>query len=371
MKIKLKEMSIRDLVENYIDNKEEGIVGYNNRLNIRPKYQREYVYKDKQRDAVIRSIWQGFPINTMYWVKNNESEFELLDGQQRTISICKFINGEFALDLPNLENVYFHNLTEQEQNRLLDYKLMVYVCEGDERDKLEWFRTINIAGEKLTNQELLNINYTGEWLTSAKGYFAKTNCVASQISEKYTNANPIRQELLELALDWISDGDIIGYMSRNHKEKNASELFQYFKEVISWVDRTFTDYYKEMKGLNFGKLYNKYGKESYNSENLAEEIKELMRDYDIDKKKGIFEYVLIKDKTEDDKILVSGRVFKSTDIRVKFESQDCKCNYCGTALDFSNIEADHIKPYSKGGKSNFANLQILCTSCNREKSNKK
>ena len=167
MKIELHEIPVRDVVAGYVDSAENGIVGYGGKLNIRPAFQREFIYKDKQRDEVIRTITKQFPLNVMYWVKDDNDNYELLDGQQRTISICQYVNGDFSLD-----HLAFHNLTDTEREQILDYKLMIYICEGTDKEKLDWFKIINIAGEQLTAQELRNAIYTGEWLTEAKKYFS-------------------------------------------------------------------------------------------------------------------------------------------------------------------------------------------------------
>lgn len=195
MKIELQEISVRDVVNGYINNDEQGCIAYNGKLNIRPAYQREFVYKEQQRNAVIETIKKNFPLNVMYWVKNEDGTFEVLDGQQRTISICEYVEGNFSL-----EYQYFHNLEDEEKEQILNYKLMVYFCEGENREKLDWFKIINIAGEKLTNQELRNAIYTETWLTDAKKYFSKTSCPAYNIGNQYLNGSSIRQDYLETAI---------------------------------------------------------------------------------------------------------------------------------------------------------------------------
>ena len=227
MKIELKEIPIRDIVDGYTDNNSEGVIGYKGNLNIRPAYQREFIYKDSQRNAVIDTVLKKFPLNVMYWVKNNENKFELLDGQQRTISICQFINGEFSIKINN--NVYyFHTLTDDVKNQILDYKLMIYICEGTDKEKLDWFKIINIAGEKLTEQELRNAIYTGSWLNDAKRHFSKTNCVAYNISKDYLKGTAIRQDYLEKAISWIANSkgiEIEDYMASMQHQPNANELW--------------------------------------------------------------------------------------------------------------------------------------------------
>lgn len=244
MKIELREVTIREVVADYLNNQEDGVVGYSGTLNIRPKYQREFVYGDKQRNSVIETVRKDFPLNVMYWVKNSDDSYEVLDGQQRTISICEYVAGNFSLDFQ-----YFHNLEDTEREQILDYKLMVYFCEGNDKEKLDWFKTINIAGEKLTDQELRNTIYTGTWLTDAKRYFSRTGCAAYGLGSDYLNGSPIRQDYLETAISWINNGEIEEYMSKNQHNPNANELWLYFQSVINWTRATFPNYRKEMKGV--------------------------------------------------------------------------------------------------------------------------
>ncbi len=209
MEVRLKDITVRELVKDYQDNEENGVVGYGGKLDIRPPFQREFVYNDKQQKAVIDTVSKGFPLNVMYWaVRDNDEEkpFEIIDGQQRTLSICKYINSEFSF-----KDLYFHNLEEDQKEKILDYKLTVYVCEGTDSEKLEWFKTINIAGEELTDQELRNAVYHGSWVTDAKRYFSKTGCPAYQIGSDYMNGTPIRQDYLETVIKWISENKIEGY----------------------------------------------------------------------------------------------------------------------------------------------------------------
>ncbi|MDR0472500.1 MAG: DUF262 domain-containing protein [Treponema sp.] len=227
MKIELHEIAIKDIVKDYIDNQEEGIIGYSGKLNIRPKYQREFVYKDQQRDAVIDTIQKGFPLNVMYWVKNGKN-YEILDGQQRTVSFCQYVNDEYSIKARA-----WHNLTDDEKDNILNYKCMIYFCEGTDSEKLAWFKIINIAGEKLTPQELRNAVYTGSWLTDAKRHFSKSGCAAYNLAKDYVSGSAIRQEILETALDWISKGKIEEYMSANQHEADATEIWQYFLAVIT------------------------------------------------------------------------------------------------------------------------------------------
>ena len=358
MKIELHEMTVREIAENYVDNAENGVVGYNGRLNIRPKYQREFVYKDKQRDAVIETIVKGFPLNVMYWVKNSDDDFEVLDGQQRTISFCQYVHGAFSIN-----NRAFHNLTQTEQQQILDYKVMVYFCEGNDKEKLDWFKIINIAGEKLTEQELRNAVYTGTWLSDAKLKFSKSNCAAYLQGNKYLNGTPIRQEYLETALKWINDGEIEAYMAEHQHCPNANELFFYFRNVIDWVENTFVKYRKEMKGLEWGVFYNQFKDIVVDTAELEKEIATLMADDDVTSKKGIYPYVL----TRQEKYL-SVRAFDNRMKRTAYEKQKGICKKCGKHFEIEQMEADHITPWSKGGKTDADNCQMLCKDCNRRKS---
>ncbi len=360
MEITMCEITIREVVDGYVDNAEEGIKGYGGKLNIRPKYQREFVYDETRRNAVIKTIRQGFPLNTMYWVDNGDGEYELLDGQQRTISFCQYVNGDFSID-----GLAFHNLTKGEQDQILNYKLSVYICKGTDKEKLDWFTVVNIAGMQLTDQELRNITYTGTWLSDAKLKFSKTNCAAQNLAGRYINGSAIRQELLEVALDWISEGNIKEYMSKHQKDPNANELWIYFRNVIEWVELTFPQYRKEMKGIRWGELYHSYGKKLLDTRKLEQEIQKLMMDDDVTNKKGIYYYVL----TRNEKFL-NIRAFTESQKRTVYERQKGICKKCNAHFEFEEMEADHVKPWSEGGSTSIDNCYMLCKGCNRKKSNK-
>lgn len=244
MKIELKEITVRELTKDYQDNDENGVIGFNGKLDIRPSYQREFIYKPAQRDAVIDTISKDFPLNVMYWAVRENGNFEVIDGQQRTISICQFVNGDFAFN-----GRYFHNLQNDEQEQILNYKLMVYFCSGTDSEKLEWFKTINIAGEELTAQELRNAVYSGSWVTDAKRYFSKNGCPAYGLGGDYLSGSAIRQDYLETAIKWINNGEIEEYMAKHQNDPNANELWLYFQSVINWVQAVFPNYRNEMKGI--------------------------------------------------------------------------------------------------------------------------
>lgn len=346
----------------YVDSDEEGVVGYGGRLNIRPAFQREFIYKDKQRDEVIRTIQHDFPLNVMYWAKSDNGKFELLDGQQRTISICQYVQGDFSINYLN-----FSNLTDTEKNQILDYKMMIYICEGTDKEKLDWFKIINIAGEQLTAQELRNAIYTGEWLTEAKRHFSKTQCPAYKIAKEYLNGSAIRQNYLETAIKWIAHRDEIEieeYMSQHQHDTNCNEIWLYFQAVINWVKATFKIYRKEMKGLDWGIFYNKHRDGKYDPKVLEDRIVELMEDEDVTKNSGIYEYLLDGEERH-----LSIRAFTPKMARTAYELQKGVCPKCGKHFEIDEMQADHITPWSKGGRTIAENCQMLCIDCNRRKSN--
>ena len=357
MKIDLHKISVRELVKDYSNSDEEGVKGYGGKLDIRPKYQREFVYKDAQRDAVIDTVRQNFPLNVMYWVKNPNDTFEVLDGQQRSISICEYVNNKFSI-----ENKYFHTLTQDEQEQILNYELMVYFCEGTDSEKLKWFRIVNIAGEKLFEQELRNAVYTGSWLSDAKKYFSKTNCIAYKIGNKYLNGTPIRQDYLETVLDWISDGNIEKYMSERQHDPDSIPLKNYFQSVITWVQGKFT-YRKEMKGIEWGILYNQFKDKTLDPAAVEKEISRLMQDDDVTNKKGIYAFVLDGKEKH-----LNIRAFSENMKREAYERQKGICPACSQHFEITEMEGDHIDPWHSGGKTNAANCQMLCKECNRRKS---
>ena len=361
MKIKLHEIPIREVVKGYIDSAENGVTGYNGRLNIRPAFQREFIYKDKQRDEVVRTVQKNFPLNVMYWVLSDDGNFEVLDGQQRTISLCQYVNGDYSID-----HMGFDNLTKTEQEQILDYPLMIYICEGTDKEKLDWFKIINIAGEQLTAQELRNAIYTGEWLTEAKKYFSKTACPAYAIASDYLNGSPIRQNYLETAIRWIAardDKEIEDYMAKHQHDTNCNELWLYFQTVINWIKATFPNYRKEMKGLEWGVFYNKYGAGQYDPKQLEARIVDLMDNEDVTKSSGIYEYLLDGDERH-----LSIRAFTPKMARAAYERQKGICMKCKNHFEIDDMQADHITPWSKGGKTITENCQMLCADCNRRKS---
>lgn len=361
MKIEMHEVKVRDLFAGFVDAGEEGVRGYSGKLNIRPKYQREFVYEPKKRNAVIETVAKGFPLNTMYWAVAGD-EFELMDGQQRTISICQFVNNDFSLEIDG-STKYFHSLTTDRREQILDYELSIYVCEGSDSEKLDWFKIINIAGSPLTEQELRNAVYTGPWLTDAKTWFSKTGAPAAAIGDKYVRGTPIRQEYLERALDWISGGNIEEYMSAHQLDENAAPLWQYFESVIEWIEKTFPVYRREMKGLPWGAFYNAHKDGELDPAVLEKRIADLMKDKEISRPSGIYEYLL----TGSERALQL-RAFDEQDKRIAYEKQEGICPVCKEHYTFEEMEGDHITPWSKGGKTTQENCQMLCKRDNRLKS---
>jgi len=358
MKIELKEITIKELSKDFLDNQEEGVIGYGGKLDIRPPYQREFIYNDKQRNLVINTVFKNFPLNVFYWAVKKDGTFEVIDGQQRTISICQFINGDFAY-----EDRYFHNLQDDEQEKILNYKIMVYFCSGTDSEKLDWFRTINIAGEQLTDQELRNAVYSGSWVSDAKRYFSKTGCAAYAIASDYISGSPIRQEYLETAIKWISDNDIEEYMGIHQDDPTAINLWNHFQSVISWVDASFTNKRKIMKGVPWGELYGEFQNTNINPSKIEEEIAQLILDDDVTNKKGIYSYVLTRDEKH-----LNIRAFSDAMKQKVYELQKGKCVECKEEFPLSGMEADHITPWHAGGKTNEDNCQLLCKEDNRKKS---
>lgn len=367
MKIELKTICLRDLAKGYINDDENGAFSFDGKLNIRPPYQREFVYAEKERNAVISSINNNYPLNVMYWVELPNGKYEVLDGQQRTISICEYYVGNFSVN-----NISYHNLPQDKKDQFDDYKVMIYFCSGTESEKLEWFRIINIAGNKLKDQELRNAIYTGTWLSEAKRYFSKRNCPAYQLGNKYIYGDVNRQDYLEKAIKWISNNNIEQYMSKHQNDIDADELVKYFKRVIHWVEEVFIIYNSAMKGIDWGLLYNEYKDKEFNSNNVAKLLSELFLDEEVSNKKGIYEYIL----SGEEKYL-NLRAFSNKDKLQAFEKQTVLdtgksfCPKCDSSklYDFNQMEADHIVPWSKSGKTILDNCQMLCKFHNGSKSN--
>ncbi|MEI8087711.1 MAG: DUF262 domain-containing protein [Paludibacter sp.] len=358
MKIELKEITVRELTNGYQDNNDNGVVGFGGKLDVRPPYQREFVYDEKERNAVINTLQKNFPLNVMYWAVREDGNFEVIDGQQRTISICQYVDGVFSID-----GLAFHNLPTDKQDQILNYTLMVYFCSGTPSEKLDWFETINIAGKVLTPQELRNAVYSGSWVSDAKRYFSKNS--RPKIGDEYLTGSANRQEYLETAIDWISKGSIKEYMSKNQHETNANELWLYFQAVISWIKATFPKYRKEMKGIKWGFLYNDYKDQKFDPKKLEDEITTLMLDEDVENKKGIYIYVLTRKER-----FLNIRAFSDKQKREAYERQKGICPVCTEEYQIEEMEGDHISPWHLGGKTTADNCQMLCKDDNRRKSGK-
>ena len=372
MKITEKKIKLREIMDGFVNDDENGVVGYHGKLNIRPAFQREFIYKGEQKNEVIRTILKGFPLNTIYWSVTEDGNYELLDGQQRIMSACTYVTGDFSVksslfsdpDMP----FNFDNLTKEQKETILDYEFTVYICDGSESQKLEWFRIINIAGEELREQEIRNAMYTGPWLADAKKDFSASSARANKKAKDYLKGERDRQDHLETVLKWISDRDgckIVDYMSKHQHDTNANELWLYFSAVIDWADAKFPFGSSLKKGLDWGMFYNRYHS-IFNPDPKALKARfdDCMEDSDVTKKSGIFEYLL----TGDEKHL-SIRQFEKNDIRTAYARCGGKCAKCGKEnLSLEEMEADHITPWSKGGHTKLDNLQMLCRDCNRRKS---
>lgn len=367
MKIELHRITVDQLTAGFVDSSEQGVVAYGGKLDVRPPYQREFIYKDAQRNAVIDTVRKNFPLNVMYWAVREDGKYEVIDGQQRTLSICQYVNGEFSIPVDG-NALYFSNLQDDQRRQILDYECMVYFCSGTDSERLEWFKTINIAGEELTDQELRNAVYAGPWTASAKPIFSKRNCPAYGLAGDYMRGTADRQELLETAIDWHRQtagegGTIEEYMGRHQHDANASPLWQYFQKVIAWVIATFPKYRKEMKGVDWGPLYNQFKDKSLDTEKLEKQVAKLMQDDDVSRKAGIYPFVLDGHERH-----LNIRAFTDGQKREAYERQKGKCAKCKKAFGIEDMEGDHIKPWHQGGKTDAKNCQMLCKEDNRRKS---
>lgn len=370
MTIKQIEVTVRDITTGYINNDEQGVRGYDGKLDIRPPYQREFIYNDKEQQAVITTVLHGYPLNVMYWVKRSddaECPYEVMDGQQRTLSLCEYVAGKFSYDYKN-----FFNQPADIKKQILDYKLTVYVCEGEPSEKLEWFKTINIAGKPLNEQEINNAVYAGPFVSDAKRHFSKSNCGAYRLGKDLVNGTPIRQDFLKKALEWMAEHETrdgkrqtaVGYMAAHQHDPNANNLWTYFQNVLNWAQTNFDmkRFKKIMKGLNWAELYDKFGSETLDTAELGKRISVLLRDSEIQKQSGIIPYVL----TGDERYL-DLRAFPDDIKLAVWEQQNHICPNCGKEFDYEFMEGDHITPWREGGRTVVENCQMLCRECNRRK----
>ena len=364
MNIGLLNITVRDLVKDYHDDGEGGVTGYGGKLDIRPPYQREFIYGEKERNAVIDTIRQGFPLNVMYWADIGDGRFEIIDGQQRTIAIARYVTGEFSVPVEGKPRA-FHNLQTDQMDRILDYQLMVYACSGTASERLKWFEIINIAGKVLTRQEHRNAVYHGPWVSSARGYFSRRGCPAYGIGNKLLKGSAIRQDYLETAIRWIAGGDIENYMSRHQHARSAVALWNHFRSVVDWVNATFTTYRKEMRGVEWGPLYDRFGNTDQDPRVLEDRTRQLMLDDDVTSKSGIYPYLLDGDERH-----LSIRAFSDAMKREAFERQQGVCPDCREQFDIEEMHADHIDPWARGGRTIAANCRMRCKPCNRRKGDK-
>lgn len=354
------DITIRDLAEGYVDNGDDGVTGYGGRLDIRPAFQRRFVYEEKERNAVIDSVMEGFPLNTMYW-SVCDGGFELLDGQQRTISICQYVSGKFSY-----KGKYFHSLTDGEQNKILDYALSIYICEGEEEDKLKWFEVINIAGKTLTKQELRNAIFTGPWVSDAKRYFSSSkHSKADKMAKGYVKKKLVRQEYLELAIKWDlkPKQTIENYMSEHQYKETASALWMNYTNIVVWAKTLFPKSNEKLMTLtDWGGLYKEHGHKSFNPEKLAERVSKLILDKEIGSMKGIYSYLI----SGEEKYL-NLRGFDLEQKAQMYEIQKGKCYDCEEEFHIDDMEGEHIKPWSQDGKTDLDNGCMVCLPCHKER----
>ena len=370
MTIKQIEVTVGEIVKGYVNNDELGVRGYNGRLDIRPPYQREFIYNEKEQQAVITTVLNGYPLNVMYWVKRSEDAdcpYEVMDGQQRTLSLCEYVDGKFSYDFKN-----FFNQPEDIQHRILNYPLTIYVCEGNPSEKLEWFKTINIAGKALNEQEINNAIFAGPFVSDAKKHFSKSTCGAYRLGKDLVNGTPIRQDFLKKALEWMAEHEtrmgrrqsVVGYMSAHQHDPNANNLWTYFQNVLNWAITKFhmKKFRKIMKGLDWAYFYDKYHTTTLDTVAIGKRISELIRDSEVERNTGIIPYVLTGDEH-----YLDLRAFPEDIKLAVWEKQNHKCAICGKEFDIEFMEGDHITPWRDHGRTVIENCQMLCRECNRRK----
>ena len=370
MTIKQIEVTVGEITDGYVNNDEQGVRGYGGLLDIRPPYQREFIYNEKEQMAVINTVMNNYPLNVMYWVRRSgdaECPYEIMDGQQRTLSLCEYVAGAFSYDFKN-----FFNQPADIQEKILGYKLTVYVCEGEASEKLEWFRTINIAGKPLNEQEINNAVYAGPFVSDAKRHFSKSNCGAYRLGKDLVNGTPIRQDFLKKALQWMADHEtrsgkrqsIVGYMAEHQHDPNANNLWTYFQNVLNWAITNFDlNHFKRiMKGIDWALYYDEFHDRTLDTAALAKQISALMRDSEIQCKTGIIPYILTGDERHLDL-----RAFPDDIKLAVWEKQKHICSHCHKEFDYEFMEGDHIIPWHDGGRTVEENCQMLCAECNRRK----
>jgi 5-methylcytosine-specific restriction endonuclease McrA len=380
------DITVKDICEGFVYNELEGkgLFGLSGKLTIQPEYQRNYIYADGKRDvAVIESILKGYPLGLIYFNTVSADKFEVLDGQQRITSIGRFLTSKFAIKDEHGMEQYFSGIASDKQDLILKTKLLIYECEGEESEIKEWFKTINIAGVPLNNQELLNAIYSGPFVTLGKEEFSNSQNSNIQKWSAYVSGTALRQDFLACALDWVSKGNVSDYMSRHRKHDNIKELKTYFNSVIDWISSIFTDVESEMRGLEWGRLYETYKKQAYDHNKVSKQVKELYSDSYVKNRRGVFEYIL---GGSIDTKLLDVRVFdeatkKSVYTKQKVEAEKrgiSNCPLCAVGNNtnktkiwsLAEMDADHVSAWSKGGATDIKNCEMLCKTHNRAKGNK-
>lgn len=379
------DITIREICEGFVYNQLEGkgLFGLSGKLTIQPEYQRNYIYADGKRDvSVIDSILKDYPLGLIYFVKVSEEKFEVLDGQQRITSFGRFVTNKFAVKINGMEQ-YFESLAPELQKKILNTQLTIYECEGEETEIKAWFKTINIAGVPLTNQELNNAIYSGPFVTLAKEEFSNSQNARIQKWSAYISGNVNRQDFLERAIEWVSKGKIEEYMAIHRKDENINELKTYFTSVIDWVSTVFSNVESEMKGLDWGRLYETYKNQPYSPQKVSQQIIQFYSDPYIKNRRGIFEFIL--GGLIDTKLL-EVRVFEESTKKAVYTKQKAEaekkgisnCPLCAIGNNsnknkiwsFSEMDADHVSAWSKGGATDLKNCEMLCRTHNRAKGNK-
>lgn len=380
------EITIRDIIDGFVYNELEGrgLYGLSGKLTIQPEYQRNYIYNDGKKDvAVIDSILKGYPIGVLYFNKVDEDKFEVLDGQQRITSVGRFVTGKFAIKDNNGNEQYYSGMAEVQREKILDAPLLIYICEGEEPEIKDWFRTINISGVELTPQEILNAVYSGPFVTAAKEEFSNSQNSHVQKWSAYISGDVKRQAYLERALDWVSYGAIDNYMSKHRHDRDVNDLKVYFDGVLDWISGVFTDVESEMKGLDWGRLYETYHERSYDPVKVSDEVRTLLGSYEVKDRRGVFEYAL---SGFVDTRLLNVRVFDEPTKKAVYAKQTAKaeaeeksnCSYCAIGHDanqskiwaLNDMDADHVAAWSKGGSTDPENCEMLCKPHNRAKGNR-
>lgn len=367
------EVTVGEITNGYINNDEEGVRGYGGKLDIRPPYQREFIYNEKEQVAVIDTVMKGFPLNVMYWVRRSDDAdcpYEVMDGQQRTLSVCEYVAGKFSVDFKA-----FFNQPADIQKHILDYRLTVYVCEGEPSEKLEWFKTINIAGKTLNEQEINNAIYAGPFVSDAKRHFSKLNCGAYRLGKDLVCGDVKRQDFLKKALQWMAEHEsreghpqtAVGYMAIHQHDPNANILWSYYQNVLNWAMTNFEmkKFKRIMKGVDWALLYDRYHGTTLDTAAQAKRISALIIDSEIQKKLGIIPYVLDGDEHHLDL-----RTFPEDIKLAAWERQKHVCPLCHKEFDIAFMEGDHITPWRDGGRTTAENCQMLCRECNRRKGSK-